>query len=39
MSFRHIYDPVALLEYKNAAAWYAERSETAATNFVKEVKG
>ena len=38
MSYRHIYDPVALLEYKDATAWYAERSETAATNFVKSIK-
>jgi plasmid stabilization system protein ParE len=39
MSYRHIYDPVALLEYKDAATWYAERSERAAANFVKAVKG
>lgn len=38
MSYRHIYDPVALLEYKDAAAWYTERSETAAIIFVKQVK-
>ena len=38
MSYRHNYDPIALLEYKDAAAWYTERSETAAANFVKEVK-
>lgn len=38
MSYRHIYDPVALLEYKDAATWYAIRSETAAVNFVREVK-
>lgn len=38
MSCRHIYDPVALLEYKVAAIWYAVRSEAAAVNFVKEVK-
>jgi plasmid stabilization system protein ParE len=38
MSYRHIYDPAALLEYKDAATWYSERSETAAFNFVKEVK-
>jgi plasmid stabilization system protein ParE len=39
MSYRHIYDPVALLEYKDAALWYAERSERAAANFVNAVKG
>ena len=38
MSYRHIYDPVAILEYKDAATWYAARSETAAVNFVREVK-
>ena len=38
MNYRHIYDPVALLEYKDAASWYAERSETASANFVKEIK-
>ena len=38
MSYRHIYDPVALLEYKDATVWYAERSETAALNFIKETK-
>ena len=38
MSYRHIYDPIAFLEYKDAVAWYAKRSEPAAANFVKEVK-
>lgn len=38
MSYRHIYDPVALLEYKDATTWYAERSELAAANFVKSIK-
>ena len=38
MSYRHIYDPIALLKYKDATAWYAERSETATANFVREIK-
>lgn len=38
MNYQHIYDPIALLEYKDATGWYAERSETAAANFVKEIK-
>jgi len=37
MSYRHIYDPVALNEYKEAISWYLERSELAAMGFVKEV--
>lgn len=38
MSYVHIYDPGALLEYKDAAAWYLRRSETAAANLVNEIK-
>lgn len=38
MSYRHIYEPSALVEYKKAISWYQERNETAADNFVKEVK-
>ena len=38
MSYRHIYDPIALLEYKDATALYAEQSETATANFVREIK-
>ena len=37
MSYRYIYDPVALNEYKDAISWYLERSELAAEGFVKEV--
>lgn len=37
MSYRHIYDPVALNEYKEAVSWYLERSELAAEGFVKEL--
>jgi plasmid stabilization system protein ParE len=37
MSYRYIYDPVALNEFKDAISWYLERSELAAEGFVKEV--
>ena len=37
MSYRYIYDPVALNEYKEAISWYLERSELAAEGLVKEV--
>lgn len=37
MSYRYIYDPVALNEYKEAIGWYLERSELAAEDLVKEV--
>jgi plasmid stabilization system protein ParE len=38
MSYRHIYEPTALAEYKEAISWYLERSEIAADNFVKVIK-
>ena len=38
MSYRYIYEPAALAEYKEAISWYLERSKNAADNFVKEVK-
>lgn len=38
MNYKHIYEPVALSEYKEAIQWYDERSKKAAENFVKEVK-
>ena len=38
MSYKYIYDPVALKEYKEAVSWYLERSEEAAEGLVKEVK-
>ena len=37
MSYRHIFSPAALAEYKEAVAWYQERSEMAAANFVEAV--
>ena len=37
MKYRHIYDPVALVEYKDAIEWYNNRSVMAADNFVLEV--
>jgi plasmid stabilization system protein ParE len=36
MSYRYIFDPVALNEYKEAISWYLERSELAAEGLVKE---
>lgn len=38
MNYRYIFNPIAFIEYKDAVTWYAERSETATINFVKEVK-
>jgi plasmid stabilization system protein ParE len=38
MSYHYIYEPEALTEYKEAISWYLDRSETAANNFVKEIK-
>lgn len=37
MSYKYIYDPVALMEYKDAVSWYHARSERVAQNFVTEV--
>jgi hypothetical protein len=37
MSYRYVYDPIALSEYKEAISWYHERSELAAEGFVNEV--
>ena len=37
MSYRHIFSPAALAEYKEAVTWYQERSEMAAVNFVGAV--
>lgn len=37
MKYRNIYDPVALVEYKEAVEWYKNRSIVAAENLVKEV--
>jgi plasmid stabilization system protein ParE len=38
MTYTHIYNPAALVEFKDAVAWYKERSEIASLNFVTEVK-
>jgi plasmid stabilization system protein ParE len=38
MIYRHIYTPIALVEYKEAVSWYAARSVQAAENFVKAIK-
>ncbi len=38
MSYRYVYDPIALEEYKDAIQWYTARSERAAENFIIEVK-
>ena len=38
MSYRCIYQPLAVKEYKDAVEWYAERSKIAAEGFVKELK-
>lgn len=37
MRYRYIYDPVALVEYKEAIGWYKSRSIMAAENFLSEV--
>ncbi len=37
MSYTFIYDPAALSEYKEAIAWFEERSELAAEKFIAEV--
>ena len=38
MSYRHIYEPRALAEYKESISWYLKLSDNAADSFVKEVK-
>lgn len=38
MSYRHIYTPVALAEYKDSVSWYEVRSKRAAENFVTAVR-
>ena len=37
MSYKYIYDPIALTEYKDAVSWYNARSKKAAEIFVIEV--
>ena len=37
MTYKHLYDPVALIEYREAVEWYAERSLPAAENFVTAI--
>ncbi len=38
MSYRHIYTPDALVEFKGAVSWYEVRSKRAAENFVIAVR-
>ncbi len=38
MSYRFIYEPKALVEYKEAIIWYLDRSESAADLFVKGIR-
>ncbi len=38
MNYTYIFEPRALTEYKEAVAWYRERSETAAENLIRELK-
>ena len=37
MSYKYIYDPIALIEYKDAIRWYRSGSENVAQKFVLEV--
>lgn len=37
MSYSHVFEPVILLAYHEAIAWYGERSFSAADNFVTAV--
>jgi plasmid stabilization system protein ParE len=38
MSYKLLYTPIALIDYKTSTSWYAVRSSKAAENFVVEVK-
>ena len=38
MKYTHVFEPAAIGEYVAALEWYNERSETAAKNFIKEIK-
>lgn len=38
MNYKCEYDPLARSEFKNALAWYLEKSELAANNFINEVE-
>jgi plasmid stabilization system protein ParE len=38
MTYRYVFDPVALSEYKEAVSWYQERSQRVAENFVAELQ-
>ena len=38
MSYKLLYTPIALIDYKASVNWYAVRSSNAAENFVAEVK-
>src|SRR4051812_38519412 len=37
MSYKYIYDPIALSEYHETITWYGERSLSAVDNFIAEV--
>ncbi len=37
MSYKHTFDPIALLEYHDAVAWYGEKSLAAMDNFIAAV--
>ncbi len=37
MSYKYVFEPRALNEYKEAVIWYRERSEIAARNLTKEL--
>ena len=38
MTYRYVYDPQALAEYRDAVSWYQERSQRVAENFVSELR-
>jgi plasmid stabilization system protein ParE len=38
MSYKHIYLPVAFVEYEEAVEWYKERSTQASENLVAEIE-
>lgn len=38
MSYKLLYTPIALIDYKASANWYMVRSSKAAENFVTEIK-
>ncbi len=38
MSYKHIYSPFALVEYKDSVNWYNVHSKRAAENFVAAIR-